>query len=342
VTGRIVPVPTTATLAATGLVVGTVAVAVSRRLRPTPRLGVDLADPLLRPPVTAPEVRTVTSADGTDLHVELHGPVDAPALVLSHGWTCSTQYWNPQVHAFAGAHRVITYDQRGHGRSEAWSGRLSPDTLAEDLAAVLEATLAPGRRAVLVGHSMGAMSVVAWAGRHPEQVRRRVGAALLASTAVDGLVAGSMLFRLPTGHPRLLTAIGRAVLTAPTPVLAPSPLSHRLIRYAALSPSATEDQVSFCEQIVLDCPPRVRSGWGDTLRTLDLRAAVASLTVPTTVLVGTADRLTPPPQARALAATLREHGHLERLVELPGVGHMSTVEAPAAAAAEIRHLLERS
>lgn len=331
--------PTTAALAATGLLVGVAGAVVSRRRRPTPHLGAELGDPLLRPPRPAPEVRTVASADGTVLHVELHGPPDAPALVLSHGWTCSTQYWNPQVHALAADHRVITYDQRGHGRSGT-SGRLSPGTLSEDLAAVLAAALPPDRRAVLVGHSMGAMSVVAWAGRHPEQVEQRISAALLASTAVDGLVAGSMLLRLPTGHPRLLAAIGRAVLTAPSPVLAPSRLSHRLIRYAALSPSATEDQVTFCEQIVLDCPPRVRSAWGDALRTLDLRAAVASLTVPTTVLVGTADRLTPPPQARALAAALREHGHLERLVELPGVGHMSTVEAPLATEAEIRHLLE--
>ncbi|MGZ4575658.1 MAG: alpha/beta fold hydrolase, partial [Mycobacteriaceae bacterium] len=64
-----------------------------------------------------------------------------------------------------------------------------------------------------------------------------------------------------------------------------------------------------------------------------------SLRAPTTVLVGSADRLTPPSHAKRLAEALERDGHLDRLVELPGVGHMSTVEDVPAVNAEIRRLL---
>ena len=298
-----------------------------------------LRTPELRPPEVAPERVTVTTPDGTRLAVELHGPADGPIVVLAHGWTCSTKYWWPQVHAFADTCRLVAYDQRGHGASEPGHGRLTSDTLADDLSAVLAATVPEGRTAVLVGHSMGAMSIVAWAGRHPEEVPRYASAALLASTALDGLLAESMLVRLPGVGPRGMAAFGRALVTAPTPVVAPSRATHALVRYVALSEQATDEQVEFCERIVLDCPPRARARWGSALSRLDIRASLEALAVPTTVLVGSADRLTPAGHARRMVADLGRGGSLEHVVELPGVGHMSSVEAPEAFDAEVRHLL---
>ncbi|MGW3730275.1 alpha/beta fold hydrolase, partial [Streptomyces sp. NPDC000851] len=111
------------------------------------------------PPVPAREL-IVTSADGSRLHVEVHGPEQAPPVVLVHGWTCSTAFWAAQIRALAADHRVIAYDQRGHGRSPA-SPACSTEALADDLEAVLAATLAPGERAVIAGHSMGGMTVMA-------------------------------------------------------------------------------------------------------------------------------------------------------------------------------------
>ncbi|GAB2928414.1 alpha/beta hydrolase [Rhodococcus aerolatus] len=298
-----------------------------------------LTDPSLRPPEVEPEVRAVTTRNGTRLRVELHGPEDGPLLVLSHGWTCSTKYWWPQVHAFAGECRVIAYDQRGHGGSEPGRGRLSSEVLGDDLSAVLAATVPQGRTAVLVGHSMGAMSIVSWAERHPEEVERYATAVLLASTAMDGLLAESMLVHLPGVGPRAMGALGKVLVSAPTPVVPPSPAMHSLVRYVALSAAATDEQVEFCERIVLDCPPRARARWGSALSRLDIREGLANLTVPTSVLVGTADRLTPAAHARRMVEALRRDGHLEHVLELPDVGHMSSVEAQEPFDAEVRHLL---
>ena len=94
-----------------------------------------------------------------------------------------------------------------------------------------------------------------------------------------------------------------------------------------MSPNASRAEVQFCENIVRDCKPRIRGGWGAALSGLDIHEALDHLAVPTTVLVGSMDRLTPPVHARKLARVLDEAGHLERLIVLPGVGHMSSVES---------------
>lgn len=163
------------------------------------------------PPVARRELVAV-SADGARLHVEVHGDEDAPAVVLAHGWTCSTAFWAAQIRALAATHRVIAYDQRGHGRSPA--GRAHSTTaLADDLVAVLEAALAPGERAVVAGHSMGGMTIMAAAGR-PE-FAERAAAALLCSTGSSRLVAEALVVPVRAG--RVRTRVTGAVLGSRAP-----------------------------------------------------------------------------------------------------------------------------
>lgn len=285
------------------------------------------------PPAPA-RTLTVTSADGARLHVELHGPVDdpdAPAVVLAHGWTCSTAFWAAQIRALSGRHRVIAYDQRGHGRSPA-SATCSTDTLADDLEAVLKATLAPGEKAVIAGHSMGGMTVMAASGR--EAFREHAAAVLLCSTGSSRLVAQSTVLPMRAG--RLRTWLTRHILGSRAPLGPVTPLALRILKYATMGPGSAPHMVEACARIVHACPRTARHTWSQVLDALDLDHGVRELRVPTVIVAGTADRLTPPVHARALAAALPDcHG----LTELPGIGHMTPVEAPELVTAKIRELV---
>ena len=280
----------------------------------------------------------VTSADGTVLHVTTYGPEGAPVVVLVHGWMCRSDYWLPQITALADDLRLVTYDLRGHGRSRVGRGAsLEADDLADDLAAVLETTVPAGQRAVVVGHSMGAMSTVAWAGRHPEQVEQKVAAVLLADTGVADLTASAALAGPLDGSTLLRAVVGKVVFRSPLPY-PPTPVTRRIVRHISLSRTATPAQVRLCERMILAAPPRPRAGWGAMMHRLDLRDALAHLTVPTTVMVGSRDRLTPPPLSRALADALPNLAGFE---EVPGAGHMATVEEPEVFNDKIRELVAK-
>ncbi|MDQ0795871.1 alpha/beta fold hydrolase [Streptomyces sp. B1I3] len=284
------------------------------------------------PPVPVQEL-TVASADGSRLHVELHGPEDAPAVVLAHGWTCSTRFWAAQVRDLAADHRVVVYDQRGHGRSpEPGPGGYSTHALADDLEAVLRATLAPGRKAVLAGHSMGGMTLMAAAGR--DAVREHGAAVLLCSTGSSRLTAESLVLPMRAGAFR--TRLTRAVLGARAPLGPVTGVSKAILKYATMGRGSAPERVDACARIVHACPRRARIAWGHVLAELDLEAGVQELRLPTAVIAGTEDRLTPPVLARAIEAALPQS---LGLTELTGMGHMTPIEAPEAVTAKLRELV---
>ncbi|MFD9979250.1 alpha/beta fold hydrolase [Streptomyces massasporeus] len=282
------------------------------------------------PPSPAREL-TAVSADGARLHVEVHGPEGAPAVVLAHGWTCSTAFWAAQIRDLAADHRVIAYDQRGHGRSPA-SPACSSDALADDLEAVLEATLAPGEQAVIAGHSMGGMTVMAASGR--PAFRAHAAAVLLCSTGSSQLVAASTVVPMRAG--RVRTWLTRRILGSRAPLGPVTPLARRILKYGTMGPGSAPHMIEACARIVHACPRKVRHSWSQVLDLLDLDHGVRELDVPTAVIVGTADRLTPPVQARALAAALPR---CTGIVELPGIGHMTPIEAPELVTATVRELV---
>ncbi|WP_326759729.1 alpha/beta hydrolase [Streptomyces phaeochromogenes] len=282
------------------------------------------------PPVPAREL-TAVSADGARLHVEVHGADGAPAVVLSHGWSCSTAFWAAQIRDLAADHRVIAYDQRGHGRSPA-NPVCSADALADDLEAVLAATLAPGEKAVLAGHSMGGMTLMAAAGR--DRFREHAGAVLLCSTGSSRLVAESLVVPMRAGRSR--TWLTRKVLGSRAPLGPVTPVARRILKYATMGPGSAPGMVEACARIVHACPRKVRYAWSHVLDTLDLDHRVRELSVPAAVVVGTADRMTPVVHARSLVAALP---NCVGSTELPGLGHMTPVEAPALVATRIRELV---
>ncbi len=149
---------------------------------------------------------------------------------------------------------------------------------------------------------------------------------MLASTASERLIAETTVIPLPNRFPRVPVPVGRAILSSPVPFVSSGAMT-KAIQYVSMSPNATKAEIQFCENIVRECKPRIRGGWGGAaLSTLDIHEGLDNLEVPTTVLVGSLDRLTPPVHARKLAQVLDDAGNLERLIVLPGVGHMSSIE----------------
>ncbi|MGW2018158.1 alpha/beta fold hydrolase [Streptomyces sp. NPDC001927] len=281
-----------------------------------------------------PQEVIAVSADGARVHVEVDGPDGAPAVVLAHGWTCSIDFWAEQIRDLARDHRVIAYDQRGHGGTPAPAdpSGYSTRALADDLEAVLAATLAPGERAVLAGHSMGGMTLMAAATR--PAFREHAAAALLCSTGPSRLVAESLVLPLPAGGVR--TRLTKAILGARAPLGPVNALSRKILKYATMGPGSAPERVDACARIVHACPRRARVAWSRVLAELDLEAGVRELDLPVAVIAGTADRLTPPVHSRGLAAALPRCVGLE---ELAGMGHMTPVEAPEAVTARIRALV---
>lgn len=280
------------------------------------------------PPVAARELSAV-SADGSRLHVEIHGREDMPAVVLAHGWTCSTHFWAAQIRDLAADHRVVVYDQRGHGRTPA--GPVGTERLADDLEAVLAAALAPGEKAVVAGHSMGGMTIMA-ASRRPG-FREHAAAALLCSTGSARLTAESLVVPMRPGA--LRTRLTHLILGARAPLGPVTPLSRRILKYATMGPGSSPERVDACARIVHACPRKARVAWSHVLGELDLDEGVRALTVPTVVVAGTVDRLTPLVHAKRLALDLPD---CVELVELAGMGHMTPVEAPEAVTGKIREL----
>ncbi|WP_405020117.1 alpha/beta hydrolase [Kitasatospora sp. NBC_00070] len=290
------------------------------------------ADCLL--PAAAEEYR-IRSADGHWIHAAAYGPEDAPLVVLAHGWTCSTRFWAPVIHQLLPDHRVVAYDQRGHGRSDrpVTPAGYTTVKLADDLAAVLGRVVPAGRRAVLAGHSMGGMTIMAAADR--AEVADRTAAVALVSTGAGDLLAELKV--VPDAvRGGLRRFLGRQLLHSRLPLGPVTPLSRAALKYATMGPATPADRAEVNARIVHACPAGVRHRWSLVLGGLDLYAQLGKLAAPTAVVVGTHDRLTPPVHSHRILAALPAP---EGLLELPGVGHMSPVERPAEVAGEIRRLV---
>ncbi|MFI6867971.1 alpha/beta fold hydrolase [Nocardia sp. NPDC050406] len=288
-------------------------------------------------PEIAPDVIDVKTRDGAKLRVHAYGPADRDVIVFAHGWSCSLEYWYPQINAFAGDYRVIAFDQRGHGESQPGKLPFSADQLADDFSAVLDAVLRPGQRAVLVGHSMGGMTIQAWARKYPEQVSQRAKSVLLATTAAHSIANRATV--IPFINDVIPGPQWLALALFGTPVPLPGgPLVNAIAKARLTNPSATAEQIAFSLAIVRSCRPASRAAVARGLINLDLTGAAANLCVPTTVMAGSHDRLLPELHSREIADTLAAAGYLDRYVILP-TGHLPNIEAVEEFNAEVERVI---
>jgi non-heme chloroperoxidase len=252
---------------------------------------------------------TVRTDDDAELAVLDAGPEDGVPVVLAHCWMGTSALWAAVARRLVRTgHRVIVYDQRGHGRSTFGDGVPDVDRLGRDLKAVLDHLGV--RDPVLAGHSMGGMTIVAFAARYPAQAAA-TRALVLVSTAVRVL-----------GRP-LPPALVRGVFGRRSPLSGGGRLGSLVVRPAF---GRTADRADL--RLVYDClsatPGAVSASCMRAMGAMDLRAGIAPTSVPTTIVVGSRDLLTPPWLARGVARCIPG----ARLHIVPGGGHMLPLEHP--------------
>ena len=276
------------------------------------------------------EEHRLTSFDGTELSVNVVGPKGRPTLVFIHGFSLDMTVWHYQWKHFSRDYRCVLYDVRGHGRSmRATGGDYSIEALGHDLKAVLDA-FAPTGSVALIGHSMGGMSVISLADLYATEFGRRVRAVVLANTAAADVVkevlgglgarVGRFLIPVPRG---MLNGSSRLAFRLRDGALNRSPdlafLAARLTNFGPKPPPSAVDHVA---RIAGQAPVEV---WTDLIRSLgemDLTHALEHIKVPTLVLVGDVDRITPPASALAMKRRLPD----ARMIVLKEAGHCAMLE----------------
>ena len=236
---------------------------------------------------------------------------DGPMVVLSHCWTGNRSVWAPvAARLVEQGHRVVLYDQRGHGASTFGPEVPTIARLGADLKAVLEAVDA--RDTVVAGHSMGGMAVQALAVDHPDVVTERVRSLVLVATGAARIVKRPVGISgaVTLGHPMV-----ERVLHSPA-----GPVFFR----AAVGRRPRLGHLVATRDAFLTTPADVRLAFFRAMQAMDLVSGLASVAVPVTVVQGRRDLVTPPRLGRVIATTVPG----ARLVEVPGAGHLLPFEEP--------------
>jgi pimeloyl-ACP methyl ester carboxylesterase len=302
------------------------------------------------PTLSGAREQSVTCDDGVTLAVRESGPVDAAlTLVFVHGYTVTSECWAAQVRDLAGLARpgglrIVLYDQRGHGASG--SGEAANNTieqLGHDLDEVLRQRVPEGP-VVVAGHSMGGMTIMALAEQRPELFGGSDGK-IVAAALIDTSSAG--MAEVTLGLPAALAAVPARLIPYAGRT---APIQRRAERLRAVDSDLARwvnARVAFGKEAsgaALEAMTRMQAPMHlETMATFLPTFAVHDRTgvlgplknIPTLILVGEQDVLTPPSHSRIMADALPD----ARFVEVPGSGHMSMMEAPDVVTGELRRLI---
>ena len=277
-------------------------------------------------PVRGTPLDPVTSFDGTALYAEEIGA--GPTVVLAHGFCLNHTCWQSVVRELSEGFRLVLFDMRGHGLSampetEDWSW----DALARDMAAVIDAC-SPSEPVVVVGHSMGGMAALAYLRLFGDS---RLRALALVDTCARDVIGGMVPAAATLATPAL-----RLLEQAASAAAARNPdgfdrvrrarrdLVSVLVRLMGFGASAPREQVQVMERMLSAVPAEVLVPIVVTLRGFDESGALDEIDVPTLVVVGSRDRLTPPAAAKRMATEI----HHATLKTIRGCGHMPMLERP--------------
>jgi pimeloyl-ACP methyl ester carboxylesterase len=271
------------------------------------------------------DLGSVASFDGTELAVRAAGDPTSPVVLLAHGFSLDMSVWCELWPELAREFRVVAFDHRSHGASApAAHGDLSLRAMGRDIAAVLQAT-SPGRPAVVIGHSMGAMAILAMAEQRPELFGRDIVGVVLIGAASSDLLRGAMGSVTELLWPRLgglrtaARRVDRLRRAASSSLVDVSSVVARVTQFGPdASPAVVDHVVGLAERTASEV-------WTDALpeiMEMDLRHAVPRIHVPTLVVVGDHDRVTPPAAAVELTGALPDG----QLAVIPGAGHLPMLE----------------
>ncbi|MFV2121002.1 alpha/beta fold hydrolase, partial [Streptomyces sp. Act-28] len=270
-----------------------------------------------------------------------------PTVVLSHGYCLDQDSWHFQRAALRGLVRCVYWDQRSHGRSGRGAGPVSIERLGRDLKAVVDAA-APEGPLVLVGHSMGGMTVMALADQYPELVRERVVGVAFVGTSSGRLA--ELTYGLPTVPaqavrrvlPGVLRALGARAELVERGRRATADLFAGLVkRYGFGSRDVDPAVARFAERMIEATPIDVVAEFYPAFTEHDKTDALAVLAgtgVPVLALAGEKDMVTPRSHTEAIAALLPD----AELVVVPDGGHLVMLEHPGTVTARLLELLARS
>ena len=246
-------------------------------------------------------------ANGIELYYEIHGKEGAPWLVLSHSLACSVRMWDPQIAAFRDRYRILNFDTRGHGASNAPPGPYSLEMLAEDLKALLEKLHIENPH--FCGLSMGGMIGQTFALEYPGVLRT--------------LTLADTTSRYPA---EAMTVWEERIRTAETKGLEPlaEPTLQRWFtdNFRRNKP----DEINRIRKLILATPVAGYAGCSRAIPKINLTARLKEIRCPILVIVGENDAGTPPVMAREI----HDHAPGSKLVVLPDAAHLSNLEQPEA------------
>lgn len=281
--------------------------------------------------------------DGLELTVCPRGPEDAAVtVVLAHCWTADMDDWQYQVRdlldVFGHDVRILTWDHRGHGSSDPAPRRACTiENLGRDMADVVDAYAGTGRL-VIAGHSIGGMATMALAEQRPDILARTDGVLFVSTSSGD---LDSVTLGLPEAGrwlkariPRLLAMRAR-LLSRKVRRRSPRIESEVVHRFLFGRPMRLRDCGLVIDQLI-NCPPATMEGFYRDFMAHERVAALAAFDgIPTRVLVGDRDVLTPVDHARRIAAGIAT----ARLVIAPGAGHMLPLERDQLVSGELVELV---
>jgi pimeloyl-ACP methyl ester carboxylesterase len=289
----------------------------------------------------------VAADDGVDLYVEVDGAPDAGlTVVFVHGYALNQDSWHYQRRDLADLGRLVFFDHRSHGRSmRGPRERSTIEQLGADLYRVLDAVVPDGGPVMLVGHSMGGMTVLALADLHPGLFGDRIVGVALMATSPGRLAEVALGPPTFTGRvlrkvaPGLIGALAKQADFVDRSRKAGSDLSYVLTRRLAFASDVPPSLVRFAADMLASTPIDVVADFFPVFDAHDKMAALPVLQrVETLVMVGANDLITPEEHSRDMIRAVPG----AELVIIPECGHLIICEHPDVVNQHLRDLAARA